>query len=70
MDTSRPGPANCRMRFHSGALGETTTLPLTSEGQKGAVAVVGNPHMSVQYHLASPSGRFLKRFMVHMYWLG
>ena len=23
-----------------------------------------------QYHRASPGGRFLKRFMLHMYWLG
>ena len=40
-DTSRPGPAIRSIRTQSGVLVETSTLPRTSEGQNGAVAVVG-----------------------------
>jgi hypothetical protein len=40
-DTKSPGPAMRNMRCHSGDPAEINTLPRTSEGQKGAVAVTG-----------------------------
>ena len=38
---NKPGPAKRSARFQNGALASTGTLPLTSGGQKGAVAIFG-----------------------------
>jgi hypothetical protein len=41
MAMRRPGPQNCLSFDHHEAAAGTRMLPRTSEGQKGAVAVVG-----------------------------
>jgi hypothetical protein len=41
-DTNSPGPAMRNTRCHNGDAAEISTLPRTSEGQKGAVAVRGS----------------------------
>jgi hypothetical protein len=46
-DTNSPGPAMRRTRCHSGEAAEIRTLPRTSLGQNGAVALRGNLNMSL-----------------------
>jgi hypothetical protein len=45
-------------RFQSAVSAETRTLPRTSDGQNGAVAVVGNLNKSIS--------QFLKRFSLDL----
>jgi len=47
---SKPGPAKRSTRLNNGALASTATLPLTSEGQKGAVAVLGRLNFKLGLH--------------------
>lgn len=42
------------IRCHNGACGEIRTLPRTSDGQKGAVAVRGRVNMNVTVANATP----------------
>ncbi len=39
-------------------------------GQAGGRGLPRGGDRAPQYQRGSPSGRFLKRFMLHMYWLG
>ena len=54
---SSPGPAKRNTRFQNGALASTATLPLTSGGQKGAVAIFGRLNFKRGLRCYSGSGK-------------
>ncbi|RMP21654.1 hypothetical protein ALQ25_100524 [Pseudomonas coronafaciens pv. atropurpurea] len=60
MDTSRPGPTNSIILRSKDALGGMLTLSVVTEGQKGAVAVVGNLYVTGTRQVESEA--FILRF--------